>query len=521
MIDALPDLLAKRAELTPAKVALEEVSTGRTRTYAELDDRAARAAAALAGRGVGKGDRVALLCRNRIEFFELLFGCARLGAVLVPLNWRMPAAELDGLIADAEPRILLHGAADAETAARLADPLPRIGLDDDYEALIAAAPPGLRRPIWPARSTWYLLYTSGTTGRPKGVIYSYRMALANYVNIGSCIDLRSTDRTVCFLPLFHTAGINLHALPVLIAGGRVRLLEAFDADALVGLIGAREVDALFAVPTVYAALLDHPGFAAAPLDSVRHWGCGGAPLPDALVERYRDLGVRLCNGMGMTETGPTAFLLDPADAWERIGSVGKPQLLCSARIVDADGRDVPDGEVGDLLFAGPGITPGYWRNEAATRAAFTADGWLRSGDLARRDADGFYYVAGRRKEMFISGGENVYPIEVENVLAAHPAVADAAVIAESDPKWGEVGRAFVELASGARADEAELATFCRQRLAAYKVPRRFDFVEAFPRTSAGKIRKHLLALTAAGASEPAGAATPRGEARRRAGAASR
>jgi fatty-acyl-CoA synthase len=275
------------------------------------------------------------------------------------------------------------------------------------------------------------------------------------------------------------------------------------------------------VPTVYAALLEHSRFAAAPLDSVRHWGCGGAPLPDALVERYRDLGVRVCNGMGMTETGPTAFLVDPADAWDRIGSVGKPQLLCSVRIVGADGRDVPDGEVGDLLFTGPAVTPGYWRNEEATRAAFTPDGWLRSGDLARRDADGFYYVAGRRKEMFISGGENVYPIEVENVLAAHPAVIDAAVIAEPDAKWGEVGRAFVQLAPGARTDEAELAAFCRQRLAAYKVPRVFDFVEAFPRTSAGKIQKHLLAFSAAGAGMPAEAGSRPGDARRPARASSR
>ena len=216
------------------------------------------------------------------------------------------------------------------------------------------------------------------------------------------------------------------------------------------LLEARRLDTVFAVPTVYQSLLDHPRFAAAPLGHVRHWGCGGAPLPDALALRCRDLGVRVCNGMGMTETGPTAFLVDPADAWERIGSVGKPQLLCSARIVDEQDRELPDGAVGDLQFSGPGVTPGYWRNEEATRAAFTEDGWLRSGDLARRDADGFYWIAGRRKEMFISGGENVYPAEVENVLSAHPDVVDAAVLAEADPKWGEVGRAFVQLAAGRR-----------------------------------------------------------------------
>ena len=493
MIEEIPDLIAKRAQLAPNKAALEEVASGRTRTYAELDARAGRVAALLAARHVREGDRVAILCRNRIDFFEILFGCAKLGAVLVPLNWRMPPAELDGLIADAEPILLFHGQEDAATAATLSDPPALIDLDGDYEALLAAAPPSPQRTRWPSGSTWYLLYTSGTTGRPKGVIYTYRMAVANYVNIGSCIDLRSTDTTVNFLPLFHTAGINLHALPVLIAGGRVLILEGFDAEALVGLIEQGRLDTMFAVPTVYQSLLDHPRFSAAPLARVRHWGCGGAPLPDVLVERYRGLGVRVCNGMGMTETGPTAFLVDPADAWDRIGSVGKPQLLCSVRIVDAAGREVPDGEVGDLQFAGPAVTPGYWRNEEATRAAFTADGWLRSGDLARRDSDGFYYIAGRRKEMFISGGENVYPAEVENVLCGHPAVADVAVLSEPDPKWGEVGRAFVQLANGARPDRGELDAYCRARLAPYKVPKSFEFVADFPRTSAGKIQKHLLA----------------------------
>ena len=493
MIADLPDLLAKRAELSPDKLALEEPARARRFTYAELDGRAGRAAAVMAEHGVEAGDRVALLCRNRAEFFELLFGCARIGAVLVPLNWRMPPAELDGLIADCAPTLLFYGAEDAAAVARLADPPQAFGLDEEYPRLAAKAAPLRGRRHWPGQSTWYLLYTSGTTGRPKGVTYVYRMALANYVNIGSCIDLRSSDRVVSFLPFFHTAGINLHALPALIAGATVQLLDGFDPETLVGLFEQKAVDAFFAVPTVYHALLDHPRFAAAPLTAVRHWGCGGAPLPDALVERYRMLGVRVCNGMGMTETGPTAFLLDPADAWDKIGSVGKPQLLSSVRIVDSRGRDVPDGEVGDLLFAGPGVTPGYWRNEEATRAAFTDDGWLRSGDLARRDEDGFYYVVGRRKEMFISGGENVYPIEVENVLCAHPAVIDAAVIGEADPKWGEVGCAVVQLTAPGAADAVELVDFCRERLAGFKVPRRFAFVDDFPRTSAGKIQKHRLA----------------------------
>ena len=491
----LPDLIARRAALAPEAVALEDAATGRTLTYAALDERAARAAAVLAARGIGEGERVAILCRNRIEFFELLFACAKLGAVLVPLNWRMPPAEIEALVADCEPALLFYGAEDAAAAAAFEGRLPAIALDGEYEPLLAAAGAGRFRLLWPAGSTWYLLYTSGTTGRPKGVVYTFRMALANYVSLRTAIDLVSTDSTLSFLPVFHTAGINLHALPTLFAGGRVLLLPGFDADAVVGLLEARRIDAFFAVPTVYQALLDHPRFAGAPLGRVRHWGCGGAPLPDSLAFACRDAGIRLCNGMGMTETGPTAFLVDPADAWERIGSVGKPQLLCSARIVDAAGRDVPDGEVGELQFAGPGVTPGYWRNEEATRAAFTADGWLRSGDLARRDPDGFHYIAGRRKEMFISGGENVYPAEVENVLCAHPAVVDVAVLPRPDPRWGEVGRAYVQLAPQAspRPCEDELRAFCRARLAAYKVPASFAFVADFPRTPAGKIRKHLLA----------------------------
>jgi fatty-acyl-CoA synthase len=493
MIAEYPDLIAKRAELGPERIALEDHATGRTLTYAELDRRAGQAASLMRARGIREGDRIAILCRNRVEFFELLFGCAKLAAILVPLNWRMPPAELDQLIDDAEPGLLFYGSEDAPAAAALGRAIPAIGLDEDYDELLAAAPEGNWRRHWPGDGIWYLLYTSGTTGLPKGVIYTFRMALANHVNIGSAIDLSSTDSTANFLPLFHTAGINLHSLPTLIAGGRVIVVPGFDEEALVRLLEERRLTTFFAVPAVYQSLLEHPRFATAPLGSVRHWGCGGAPLPDRLVERYRGLGVRVCNGMGMTETGPTAFLAAPSDAWDRIGSVGKPQLLCSVRIVDEEGRDVPDGTDGDLLFAGPGVTPGYWRNAEATREAFTSDGWLRSGDIARRDENGFYYIAGRRKEMFISGGENVFPAEVENVLCTHPAVAEVAVVAAPDEQWGEVGRAFILPIPGVAAlDYAELKAFCRARLAGYKVPRRFEIVSDFPRTPAGKIKKHEL-----------------------------
>jgi fatty-acyl-CoA synthase len=492
MIGDIPDLLTRRAERSPGTAALEEIAGGRCLTYAELENRAARAASLLRERGVGEGDRVALLCRNRIAFFELLFACAKAGAILVPLNWRMPPAELDGLIADCAPKLLLFGAEDSAAARALADCPAAIGLDEGYDELVEAAAPLASPARWPADGIWYLLYTSGTTGRPKGVIHTFRMAVANYVNIGSAIDLASTDTTANFLPLFHTAGINLHSLPTLIQGGRVVILGGFDAEQMVRLFEARRLDTFFAVPTIYQALLDHPRFAAAPLDQVRHWGCGGAPLPDILVERCRALGIRICNGMGMTETGPTAFLAAPADAWERIGSVGKPQLLVSVRIAGPDGADVAEGEVGDLLFAGPAVTPGYWNDAEATRAAFTPDGWLRSGDLARRDADGFYWVAGRRKEMFISGGENVYPAEVEAALSQCKGVAECSVLGIPHPRWGETGLAAVTLRRGTKQTAENLRDELKAMLAGYKVPSEFMFLKALPKTGAGKIDKPAI-----------------------------
>jgi len=251
---------------------------------------------------------------------------------------------------------------------------------------------------------------------------------------------------------------------------------------------------VFAVPAVYQQLSEHAAFERADLSKVRAWGCGGAPLADVLAERFAAKGVRVCNGYGMTETGPTAFVAAPEDALTHIGSVGKPQLLLDVRIVGADGRDVAAGESGEIWMRGAGVTPGYWRRPEENAKAFTPDGWLKSGDVGRCDEGGRYYVAGRLKEMYISGGENVFPAEVENVLARHPAILEAAVIGVADEKWGEVGHAFVMLRAGEPAPSpAEVIQFCRIHLAGYKTPRHVSFVDDFPRTPAGKVRKHMLA----------------------------
>ena len=490
----LTDIAARRAALAPDAPAFHIVETGETLSYAELERRSACAASLLAGEGVGHGDRIAVLCRNRVEFFELLFACAKLGAILVPLNWRMPASELGSLIADCTPKILAAGIEDRKTAyaAAAGYGIPVLDLEHDYPARRDAADPHPGRLAWPGGEPWYLIYTSGTTGRPKGVIQTYRMALVNSINIGQAIGLRGTDATLNFLPLFHTAGINLHTLPVLMAGGLVHILPGFDAGRTLALIDEGRLDVMLAVPAVYRELTLHPAFASTDLTKLRHWSCGGAPLPDVLVEAFAQRGAVVCNGFGMTETGPTAFLVDEANALRKIGSVGKAQLLVEARVAGPDNQPLPPGETGEIQFFGPGLTPGYWQRPTETEALFTADGWLKSGDLGRFDDEGYCFVAGRIKEMYISGGENVYPAEVENVLAQHPAVQDVAIAGVPDEKWGEVGCAHIVLREEQAATAETLAAWCRDRLAAYKVPRHFVFAADFPRTAAGKVQKHLL-----------------------------
>jgi len=493
----IPDLIAKRATLTPNKTAMVDLLSGASITYRMLNTSATGAAMMLAGLGVAAQDRVAILCCNRIEFFELLFACAKLGAILVPLNWRMPDKELKTIIGDCRPKIVFTGVEDRDKLPGVAAGATIIELDsldaNGYRAHCAAANNTLLREFWPGDEPWYLLYTSGTTGKPKAVIQTYQMAVVNYINIRQAIDLRAEDVTLNFLPLFHTAGINLYALPFLFAGGEVKILPGFDVEKTIALLEAGAINAFFGVPAVYQEISLHPKFADADLSKIRSWGCGGAPLPDILVEKFAKRGALVCNGYGMTETGPTAFLMDEAHVAQKIGAAGRPQMMTAARIVTSNGDEAGPGITGEIQMKGPGITPGYWNAPEATEAAFTDDGWLKTGDLAKTDVDGFTYIVGRSKEMFISGGENIYPAEVENIYAKHPAVLEAAIIGVADEKWGEAGQAYILLREGAVAGAEELTRYGRENLAAYKVPKSFVFVDAFPRTAAGKVQKHLLA----------------------------
>ncbi len=490
----IPDFARKRAELTPTAIAFREVATGRTIDFRTFDERAERCAAALRKLGIAPGERVAILCHNSATFFEILFGCAKAGAILVPLNWRQTTAELAPIVADCAAKLLFHDQENAALSDSLATasglrtiPFPA------YESMIdEAVAAKASSAAWPAERVWYLLYTSGTTGKPKAVIQTFGMALANYVNIQQATSMIATDSTLNFLPLFHTAGINLHALPVFIAGGTSHILPKFEIDDALRLIEDGALTLFFGVPAIYQAFSLHPAFERTNFSRVRHWGCGGAALPENLIRSFLAKGVRVCNGMGMTETGPTVFLMDPEHAPQKIGSVGKPQVLTEVRLVDADGSDVPDGERGELLFRGPNITPGYFGNPEATASAIDKEGWLRSGDVGRKDEDGYFYIVDRIKDMYISGGENVYPAEVEAVLMSHPGVLEVAVLGVPDAKWGETGHAFVSQRPGHTVPPAELRAYARAQLAAYKVPSHITVLEDFPRTAAGKVQKHLL-----------------------------
>ncbi|GLV52286.1 acid--CoA ligase [Thermobispora bispora] len=484
----VPDLLGKGAELSPDSTALVDTLSGREFDYATASERAGRAARYLSeGLGVRPGDRVAVLSGNRVELMELLFACGRLGALLIPLNWRLSADELAGIMADCTPTVLISDDTHAEKALRLDGNAVRFGAD--YERALAEADPIWGPTEWPdEKDPWYLLYTSGTTGRPKGVIQTYGMAVVNHLNIGVAIGLTSADTTLNVLPMFHTGGINLYTMPTLIVRGTAIIQHEFDAALALRLLSERAT-VFFGVPTVYQMLYDHPDFATTDLSRVRSWSSGGASMPVPLLHKLAEKGVVVRQGMGMTETGPTIFLIDEAHALSKAGSVGKPQAFTEVKLVDRNGDPADEGE---MLVRGPGVTPGYWNQPEATRAAFTEDGWLRTGDVARRDEDGYYTIVDRVKDMYISGGENVYPAEVEKVLLTHPAVAEAAVVGVPDDRWGEVGKAYLVVRAGMTVDADEIRAFCKERLAGYKVPKHVEVIEALPRNATGKVLKDRL-----------------------------
>ena len=495
-VPAVYDWIAHHADRRPKTLAIHDLQTARKFTYAELHARTNQLTAALVALGIGRGDRVALLAPNCAEYFEIQFACARLGAIMLPLNWRLTVPELEYILGDSTPKLLIHDRSFAPQAAALSK--SRLEIDHDrpdsaYERALAKAGPAPAPVPLKHDDVGMVMYTSGTTGHPKGAIITHGMVFWNCVNLG--IPALITPETVqlVVLPLFHTGGLNCYANPVLHAGGTILVMRAFDPGLALDYLSdpALGITHFFAVPAPYQFMMQHPKFQGADLSRLRIAGVGGAPCALAILETWSARGVPLVQGWGMTETSPAGTMLDAADAIRKVGSAGKALMHTAIRIVDDQGNDVAAGGIGELLIKGSNITPGYWNKPDATKSSFT-DEWLHTGDAARMDEEGFVYIVDRWKDMYISGGENVYPAEVENVLFQLPQVADAAIIGVPNERWGEVGMAIVVRKPDQALEEGDIIRHCLGRLAKFKVPQSVTFVDALPRNATGKVLKREL-----------------------------
>jgi fatty-acyl-CoA synthase len=463
--------LDDRARLTPERVAID--FDGREMRYGELDALARAFAASFAERGVGRGDRVATLTGNSPEHVAVFFACARLGAILAPLSWRLAPPELRYQLGDAEPALFLveepHVGL-ARAAAFEFEPLAVVGE-------FADCPPGTVS----ANDPLLLVYTSGTTGKPKGALLTHANCFWTNVGFDVATGVAGDDVVLQVLPQFHCGGWNVQALLALWKGARTVLERAFDAERCLELIERKRVTTLMGVPANYQFMAQSPRFAETDVSSLRRAVVGGAPMPLSLLETWRDRGVEIVQGYGLTEAAPNVLCLPPEDAVRKAGYAGKPY----------PGVEVALSEAGELLVRGPNVFAGYWRNEQATRDAFV-DGWLRTGDVAERDEEGNYRISGRLKDMYISGGENVYPAEVEDVLLALDGVDDAAVVGVPDERWGEVGIAFVVKSDNSELTADDVVAACRERLARFKVPAHVRFVDVLPRSGMNKVLKDEL-----------------------------
>jgi fatty-acyl-CoA synthase len=458
--------LRDRARTTPDRVAVD--FEGSLTTYGELEGRSDELAASLS-----HGEVVSTLTGNSVEHIALFFACAKVGAILHPISWRLAPAEVAFQLDDAGTDVFVvedEQRGLAEAALALASVAPALTLTARRGA------PGDR----PADEDGLLLiYTSGTTGKPKGALLTHANCFWTNVSFDLATGIGGDDVALAFLPQFHVGGWNVQPLLSWWKGARIILERAFEPSRALRLIQEKRVTTVMGVPANYLFMAQDPGFAAADLSSLRRAVVGGAPMPVPLIEAWRERGIEIVQGYGLTEASPNVLCLPPEDAMRKIGSAGKPYPF-----VDVDVSDE-----GELLVRGPNVFPGYWRNPEATRIAL-ADGWLHTGDVVERDDEGYFWIKGRLKEMFISGGENVYPAEIESVLHEHPRVSDAAVVGVADERWGEVGAAYVVTDGSVTTDE--LIEFCRERLARFKVPKSVRFVDELPRNSMGKIQKSEL-----------------------------
>ena len=494
------------SEVHPQKTAV--CFRDRAISYAELNARSDTVASWMQSLGIEKGDRVAVLLDNCPDFIELYLACARLGAIFVPLNFRLATPEIDYLLFNCRPRLFVF----RDSLAGKVAPLNLAGYQPPMAAAVVGEKtvdhrvldyrnvtgqfsnekPFVTSSIGPSdpEEPQVIMYTSGTTGHPKGAVLTYKKTFFNCLNANIFFKVNYDDIMLLILPLFHSGGLFIQLTPMLYHGGTVILHHRFDAARAYQDLERFQVSKFLGVPTVYRALLDAPPEERGDLGSLKVCAIGGEQVTPELLRDCRDAGFFCRQIMGQTETSILLWASEE-ESLAKPGTVGRPVFHAEVRLVNEDGSLTPQGEVGEIVARGPVVMKEYWRDPVRTEGAMSG-GWLHTGDLGRCDQDGYYYLMDRARDMFISGGENVYPAEVERVLKQHPAVGEAAVVGMSDRKWGETGHAFVIISQGLETNDQELYEHCRQNLAAYKVPRRISFVEEFPRTPLGKVRKFLL-----------------------------
>ncbi len=495
----LSGLIERNAAFAPDKPALH--FEGTTLSYSELAAHIERTASALKSElGVGRGDRVAILSLNRPDYLVLLYACARLGAILVPLNWRLAVAEQLFILSDAAVKVLVLEQAFAAVLPAIEKGMPEtavVGLDFApsrgvaFDALLARGRGDGRNPHTDLSCPLLIVYTSGTTGRPKGAVLRQEALLWNGAMSQHMHSLTSDDHVLTVLPFFHVGGLNIQTTPALQHGATVTIHARFAPDTTLACFERDRPTLTVLVPATIQAVTDHPAWATTDLSSLKAISTGSTVVPPHLIERFVARGVPVLQVYGSTETCPIAVYTRLGGDLSREGSTGLPGLCCEAAIIDDAGNELPPETPGEIAVRGPNVFFEYWGNETATREALH-DGWYRSGDVGRRDADGYFWVHDRKKNLIISGGENIYPAEVERVLLEHAEVAECGVIGRPDPRWDEVPIAYVIRRKGCSIDAEGLKVHIQLQLARFKVPREIVFVEDLPRTALGKVQHFVL-----------------------------
>lgn len=496
------DWLKKWNQYSPNNVAIEDGETGREYSYKACYELSQRGAWILENKfKIQKGDRVAILATNELEYVFLFFALQRLGAIMVTVNFRLTQREVDHIITDCSPKLVVY----QEAYDSIIKNLPKTAsvaqtyLLSEFSKDLGCQNEGITnylegvtpKSFVPESSdAAMIIYTSGTTGAPKGAVISYDMLFWNSVNTTLRLNISQNDCTVIFLPFFHTGGWNVLTTPFMHRGAKTIFLKKFDAEQILKLSSQEKATILFGVPTTMDMMARTAIFKDIDISSIRYAIVGGEPMPVDLINVWHKKGIPIRQGYGLTEFGPNVFSLNQEDAIRKIGSIGFTNFYTEAKIVDNNDRELGDNEIGELALRGPMCMNGYWNNEKATKETIK-NGWLYTGDLVKRDSEGYYYVVGRKKDMYKSGGENVYPPELEQVLRHLPGIREVAVVGVPDSKWGEVGKAFI-VKDNATLTEDTVNEYCLKNLAKFKIPKYFVFVDDLPKGDSGKVLKRKL-----------------------------